>query len=131
MAEELRRSNRTVRLRRDSSYYYDEKVISALTQSDNIGNWQHSSDSEASNCVNTNNISSVVETVINPDVTAISWSNVIFNPCEVEISANKPLSLSLENLNSFLDNLGPSRSITTNTHSASISDSVKNINISR
>ena len=35
MAEEPRRSTRERRIRRDSSYYYDEKVFSALTNTNN------------------------------------------------------------------------------------------------
>ena len=52
MAEEPRRSTRERRIRRDSSYYYDEKVFSALSNTNNtIGDNRQIRDQCESNSV--------------------------------------------------------------------------------
>ena len=128
MAQEPRRSERVAKIRRDSSFYYEEEVLNALTKSpvNNCEVWQPCSDSE-SNCVfDSLNSESVTDrnSVINSSVPlAVGWSDIVFSVNEIDDNS-KTRGIPSENC------LGSARSPALNTHSASISDSVENINIS-
>ena len=81
MAEDQRRSKREVKIRRDSAYEYDEKVLSALTRNySSEGDSWYQCDNSASNCVKSNTNTELVnaDSVTNTSVVN-SWSQVVFN----------------------------------------------------
>ena len=81
MAEDQRRSKREVKIKRDSAFEYDEKVLNALTRNNNSegDSWYPCVDS-ASDRVNPNTDTALVnvDSVINTSVFN-SWSQVVFN----------------------------------------------------
>ena len=95
MEKNLRRSERSVKITRDSTFIYDDEVIEALTDSVNIQSksWQHCPDSD-SNCVKTAKDCNSVNLVNNASVNKVSdWSNVYPNVSSNEKTSVIPLLL--------------------------------------
>ena len=91
MAEELGRGKRLIKVRRDSAYSYDEKVLNALVHrnSSESESWHQCSDNN-SNCVSINENASSSKKVSNFKINEVSsWNDIVFNSSDLENSVVK------------------------------------------
>ena len=100
MEENLQRrfSRREIKIRRDSAYEYDEKVLNSLTNKSDSGasNWQQCTISDSCPSPVNNNISA--KTILNSGVLkANSWSDLIFNFDSINNSENSTNKLNTNN----------------------------------
>ena len=110
MAEELECGKRFIKVRRDSAYSYDEKVLNALVQrnSNESESWHQCSDND-SNCVSINENASSSKKVSNFKINEVSsWihlSRRLYRQCCVLNSTFTPFEFwNVPNSNIYFDN---------------------------
>ena len=135
MAEEPRRSTRERRIRRDSSYYYDEKVFSALSNTNNtISDNRQLRDQCESNSVNLNtNLIDSNKVEEASGYAADTWIKLLYSSNQFvnseDISGNEDQhEVFSEDEVGHSVSVGDRGEVAPNPHSASINVSVHNIN---